>query len=216
MHGDALRAIELAGCSLVRPETEVAADLEKLHDMLVKWQRVQNLVSRETLEAFWDRHVADSLQVLKFLPKGAARVVDLGSGGGFPALPMAIALKGSDIEFVLVESNSRKVAFLRAVARELGLAATVLDKRIDEIVSRETGAVDVITARALASLEKLCAFAYPFWSENTRALFHKGREHVEEIAESGARWQFDVVIHPSVVDRSGVVLELTNLRPKIG
>lgn len=214
MHKQALEAIKSAGCSFLRQESEVVADLVRLQELLIKWQRVQNLVSRETLDSFWNRHVADSLQLLNYFPDNAATIVDLGSGGGFPALPLAIALKGSDAAFILVESNSRKVAFLRAVARELDLKVLVLDKRIDDIVSRETGVVDVITARALASLDKLCEFCFPLWSADTHALFHKGREHVEEIAESSARWHHDVVIHPSKLERTGVVLEMTYLRPK--
>lgn len=214
MSKQALEAIKLAGCSFSRPEQEVAADLELLHELLIKWQRVQNLVSRETMSSFWDRHVADSLQLLNYFPDNASTIVDLGSGGGFPALPLAIALKGTGAAFILVESNSRKVAFLRAVARELDLSVSVLDKRIGDIVSRETGVVDVITARALASLDKLCELCVPLWSTDTLALFHKGREHVEEIAESSARWHHDVVIHPSNLERTGVILEVTHLRPK--
>lgn len=214
MQAQALAALKLAGCTFSRPIDDVTADLVVLHGLLVKWQRVQNLVSRETLGQFWDRHVADSLQILNYLPDDTKTIVDLGSGGGFPALPMAIALKDTPTQFILVESNSRKVAFLRAVARELDLPVQILDKRIDEIVSRETGVVDVITARALADFDKLCGFSYPLWSPKTRALFHKGREYVEEVTESGACWSHDVIIHPSVVDRTGVVLELKNLRPK--
>lgn len=214
MQNQALKAIKAAGCTFSRSEMDVAADLEKLQELLIKWQRVQNLVSRETLDSFWDRHVADSLQLLNYFPDSAAIILDLGSGGGFPALPLAIALKDRDIDFILIESNSRKVAFLRAVARELQLKVRVFDKRIGDIVSRETGVVDVITARALASLDKLCDFCFPLWSDDTRALFHKGREHVEEIAESSARWHHDVVIHPSNLERTGVILEMTHLRPK--
>ncbi len=215
MHADALAALERAGCAVSDPD-RAAGDLVTLQQLLTKWQRVQNLVSRETLAGFWERHVADSLQVAPLFPAGTGHVLDLGSGGGFPALPVAIAFKDRDVRFTLVESNRRKVSFLRAVTRELGLAVTVVDKRIEAVVSRETDPVDVITARAVAALPALCGFSAPFWQAETRALFHKGREHVEEIAESAAHWHHDVVIHTSVVDRSGVILELTNLRPLAG
>lgn len=207
-------AIQLSGIVLTRPETDVVSDLVALHRLLEKWQRVQNLVSRETLADYWTRHVADSLQLAQYLPAGTKRICDLGSGGGFPALPLAIALKGSDAQFVLVESNGRKVAFLRAVARELNLPVNVLDKRIDSIVSRETGQVDVFTARALAPLSKLCAFIHPLWSPESRALFHKGREYVEECTESDAQWHCNMLKHASVVDPQSVVLEMTDLAPK--
>ncbi|MDB5586851.1 MAG: rsmG [Devosia sp.] len=199
---------------LSRPVYEVAADLESYARLLRKWQKVQNLVSRETLDAVWTRHFADSLQVLKLLRPTDRLIVDMGSGGGFPALPLAIALKGVLVKFVLVEPNGRKVSFLRTVARELGLAVTVESRRSNELDSRETGAVDVITARALASLNELCAMARPLFGPQTRAIFHKGREHLEELAESRLVWDHDVVILPSDTDPNGVLLELSNLSLK--
>jgi len=158
--------------------------------------------------------LADSLQVLKQLRQTDRLIVDLGSGGGFPALPLAIALKGRDIRFVLVEPNGRKVSFLRTVARELGLAVTVEPHRSNEIDSRETGPVDVVTARAVASLAQLCEMASPLFGPQTRAIFHKGREHLEELAESRLVWDHDVLIIPSDTDPNGVLLELSNLSLK--
>jgi 16S rRNA (guanine527-N7)-methyltransferase len=199
---------------LSRSANDVADDLESFSALLAKWQRVQNLVSRETLADIWNRHMADSLQALKLLTDRDNVILDLGSGGGMPALPMAIASKGSGRHFYLVEPNGRKVSFLRSVARELGLAVTVYDKRSDEIDSRETPVPDVITSRALASLPQLCAMAAPFFGPKTRAIFHKGREHVEELVEAGALWHFDVVVTGSDTDPQGVLLELKNLSLK--
>lgn len=193
---------------------EVARDLESFCGLLAKWQRVQNLVSRETLSEVWTRHIADSLQVLRLLHPTDQVILDLGSGGGLPAIPLAIVSKHTDRRLLLVEPNGRKVSFLRTVARELGLRVTVHDKRSDEIDSRETPPVNVITSRALASLPQLCAMAAPFFGPETRAIFHKGREHVEELAESGAVWHHDVVVHPSETDPKGVLLELSHLSLK--
>lgn len=197
-----------------RPIGEIAQDLESYAQLLRQWQKVQNLVSRETLDQVWTRHFADSLQALTLLTPEDRRFLDLGSGGGFPALPLAIASKGSDRHFTLVEPTSRKVSFLRTVAWELGLNVTVMGARIEAIDSRETGAVDVITSRALASLPVLCGWMAPFFGPKTRAILHKGREHVEELAETDARWSYDVVIRSSDTDASGVLLTLKNLREK--
>ena len=94
---------------------------------------------------------------------------------------------------MLVEPNQRKASFLSAAGRELGLILNVEARRADEIDSRETLLPDVVTSRALASLPALCVLSAPFFRSNTRALFHKGREHVEELEESRALWQFDVL-----------------------
>jgi 16S rRNA (guanine527-N7)-methyltransferase len=201
---------------LSRAPKEVAEDLELFSALLTKWQRVQNLVSRETLNDVWRRHIADSLQVLKLLGDQDNVILDLGSGGGMPAIPMAIGSKGFNRRFTLVEPNSRKVSFLRTVVRELGLPVAVVDKRSDEIDSRETFQPDVITSRALAPLTELCAMAAPFFGPKTRAIFHKGREHVDELAESSAVWHHDVVVTGSDTDPQGVLLELKNLSLKTG
>jgi 16S rRNA (guanine527-N7)-methyltransferase len=194
-----------------RPLAGVTADLESYAQLLAKWNAVQNLVSRETLATVWTRHFADSLQLLKLLGVDDGSFVDLGSGGGFPALPLAIASKNSDRSFRLVEPNARKVSFLRTVARQLNLKVVVEGRRADEIDSRETFP-DVITSRALAPLVELCRLAAPFFGPKTRALFHKGREHVEELEESAALWQHDVLVLKSDTDAAGVLLEIRNLR----
>lgn len=210
---NALAAIKASGCVTTRPLAELSRDLIAFEQMLIKWQKVQNLVAGNALADFWPRHVADSLQVTRYMPEGDYAVCDIGSGGGFPALPLAMALKDRDVQFHLVESNSRKVAFLRAVSREMGLKVTVHDSRIENFVSRETPRFALFTARALAPLTVLNGFIAPIWAQNSRALFLKGREHVEECAESGERWRHNVVIHNSQVDSAGVVLELMDLAP---
>ena len=192
----------------------VGRDLESYANLLRKWQAVQNLVSRETLDQVWTRHFADSLQVLPLLSENDQTFLDLGSGGGFPALPLAIANKGSSRKFVLVEPTSRKVSFLRTVARELDLNVVVHGRRCDDLDSRETGVPDVITSRALAALPQLCDWMAPFFGPKTRAILHKGRDHVEELAESGAHWHHDVLIKPSDTDPGGVILTVSNLRGK--
>ena len=197
-----------------RPVEAVGADLESYAKLLMKWQAVQNLVSRETLSQVWTRHFADSLQVLALTRPSDRQFLDFGSGGGFPAQPMAIGSKGSDRHFVLIEPTARKVSFLRTVARELDLNVTVIGRRSDQTDSRETGVPDIITSRALAAMPQLCAWMAPFFGPDTRALLHKGREHVEELAESGALWHHDVVLTKSNTDPSGVIVEMTNLRGK--
>jgi 16S rRNA (guanine527-N7)-methyltransferase len=197
-----------------RPLQQVVADLESYAQLLKKWQAVQNLVSRETLDSIWTRHFADSLQILPLLRDTDRQFLDLGSGGGFPALPLAIALRGPNHHFVLVEPTSRKVSFLRTVARELGLSVTVEGRRSEEIDSRETPAADVITSRALAPLPLLCSWMAPFWAPNSRAILHKGREHVEETVKAATHWEFNVVVSQSDTDANGVLLTMTDLRAK--
>jgi 16S rRNA (guanine527-N7)-methyltransferase len=198
---------------LSRPLPSVAEDLESFAALLAKWNRAQNLVSRETVNSVWIRHVADSLQVLRYLRDTDRTVLDLGSGGGFPAIPLAIASKGRR-DVILVEPTAKKASFLRAVSREVALGLRVENRRAEEIAPAELPPIDVITSRALAPLVELCRLAAPFYGHGTRAILHKGREHVDELAESDAVWHRDVLVHPSDTDPQGVLLELSNLRLK--
>lgn len=205
--------------SFVRGEAAVRQDLESFSALLRKWNAVQNLVSRETEGALWSRHVLDSLQVLPLLQSNDASFLDVGSGGGLPAIPLAIALKGGAAHFTLVEPIGKKVAFLRQVIRELGLAATVHAGRTDNFDSRETSSgtpqrFDVITSRALAALPLLLELIHPFFGPETRAILHKGKDHAVEVEESRLAWDFDVVIIGSATDEAGVLLQISNLRRK--
>jgi 16S rRNA (guanine527-N7)-methyltransferase len=201
-----------------RPAAQVQHDLESFAALLLKWNAVQNLVSRETEKSVWDRHIVDSLQVLPLLaPKLGARltVMDVGSGGGMPAIPMAIALKGTGAQSTLIEPITKKVAFLRTAIRELDLPAKVHAGRIETIDSRETSP-SLITSRALADLKTLFGLIHPFFGAETVAILHKGKDHAVELAESRLAWDFDVVLTNSSTDDRGVLLRVTNLRPKTG
>lgn len=193
---------------LTRSPSEVARELESFATLLVKWNRAQNLVSRETLPHLWTRHIADSLQLLPLMGLEARTVLDLGSGGGLPAVPLAIATAGR-ATFILTEPVSKKASFLKAVSRELGLNLTVEAQRAEAL--QEVPAPDVVTSRALAALPDLLDLAEHFFAQHTRGLFLKGREHVDEVAETRARWRFDVVIHPSRTETGAAVLEISNL-----
>lgn len=187
-------------------------DLERYAALLRKWNAVQNLVSRETIDQLWPRHIDDSLQLMKFVRAGDTDVLDLGSGGGFPSIPMAIASRETERRFTLVEPVGKKAAFLKTVARELELPITVFALRAEQIDSRET--YPLITSRALAELGKLLEMAQPFHAPSGHLLLPKGRNYRQELDAAAANFHFDVVVHPSESDAEGVILEITNLRAK--
>jgi len=188
------------------------ADLERFAALLRKWNAVQNLVSRETVDELWPRHIGDSLQLMKFVRETDRRIIDLGSGGGFPAIPMAIASRETERRFTLVEPIAKKASFLRAVARDLQLPVAVEAKRAEQIDSRET--FDLVTSRALAALPVLCGYAEALMAHNGHALLLKGRNYRQELDAAAAKFHFDVVVHASESGAEGVILEITNLRVK--
>jgi 16S rRNA (guanine527-N7)-methyltransferase len=179
--------------------------------LVAKWQKSQNLVAPTTLPHIWHRHVADSAQAQALLPQ-ARRWVDLGSGAGFPGLVTAILLAETAGAAVhLVESNKGKAAFLRTVARETGAPAIVHDQRIEEFVGGFVEPVDAVSARALASLDRLCAWAAPLVARGAVAVFHKGQDFGAELKEATLSWALDLIEHQSKTDPTGRLIEIRKI-----
>jgi 16S rRNA (guanine527-N7)-methyltransferase len=184
--------------------------LQAFEQLFLKWNRRINLVAGSTEGDLWRRHVLDSVQLARLEPR-ATRWVDIGSGGGFPGLVLAFVLaeRGGSID--LIESNRKKAAFLQTAVGAFGLPARVIAQRIDASYALAP-TPDVVTARALASLQELLELAAPWLLSGARALFHKGRDYRQEIEESAHRWRFDLVEHRSLIDSDSVVLDIRNLR----
>jgi 16S rRNA (guanine527-N7)-methyltransferase len=190
------------------------ARLETYVALLVKWQKVHNLVSAATLDEVWSRHVLDSAQLLALVPD-ARRWIDLGSGAGFPGMVIAILLAETDgAHITLVESNAKKCAFLRAVARETNAPVDVACERIESFAQRHHDGVDVISARALASFADLCALAAPMMGEDTALLLLKGQDIVHEEQEASKYWGYDLNLTKSVTDPGGRIVTVRNLKGK--
>ena len=192
---------------------ETLERLETYAACLREWNRAINLVSPATIEHLWQRHFADSAQLIAYATDSHA-LLDLGSGAGFPGLTLAILLRDqNDVNVQLIESNGKKCAFLRHVARQTGTPVEIVEARIETLADKPTlKPVDCITARALAPLGKLLGYAAPLFAENTKALFLKGRESKREIDEAASEWSFHVELHQSRTDPEGQIVEISNLK----
>ncbi len=192
--------------------------LESYARLLNQWQAKINLVAPGTLATVWHRHFADSAQLVRLAPADAKTWLDLGSGAGFPGLVAAVLLaETGDCRVTLCESDTRKAAFLADVKRKLGLAVDIMPTRIEiDSTHASVGRVDVVSARALAPLQRLVPLAAPYFHEQTVGLFLKGREADREIAEAAKAWTFDFELKPSVTDREGRVAVIRNPVAKRG
>jgi 16S rRNA (guanine527-N7)-methyltransferase len=174
--------------------------------MLDKWNRRINLVGRRTMPEVWQRHIADSLQLLPLASAQVRRWADLGSGAGFPGVVIAIvaAEQRPGLQVSLIESDVRKAAFLVAALRETGVQATVIAERAESVPPQ---LADVVSARALAPLAALIPLVARHLGPDGVALLPKGAGVEAELAEALASWRFEVQKHPSATDPRGVVLE---------
>ena len=196
---------------------ETMERLETYAALLAKWQETINLVAPSTLDDIWHRHFADSAQLLRLAPENARTWVDLGSGAGFPGLLLAIMLAETSPEskVTLIESDSRKCAFLREVARQTAVPVDIVAERIETAANRSRfDSVDVVTARALAPLERLFAYMVPIFSSKSKALLLKGKASEDEIEQAGRTWKFHVERRRSLTEPEASVLVISDLKAK--
>lgn len=188
---------------------ETRERLEVYAALLRRWQGAINLVARSTLDDAWTRHILDSAQLFPLLPPDTETLVDLGSGAGFPGLVLAIL---GVPKVHLVESDARKAAFLREVARATDTPVDVHVTRIERMTAIPA---DVVTARALASLTDLIGYARPFLKDSGVALFLKGRQVGEELTEAAKHWTMRVERFDSMTEDtsglSGTILRLGDI-----
>jgi 16S rRNA (guanine527-N7)-methyltransferase len=202
--------------SLTPVSRETSERLDRFVELLLTWQRTTNLIAPSTIPHLWTRHVADSLQLLALAP-GARVWIDLGSGGGFPGLVIACAIAGTPGALVhLVESNTKKAAFLREAQRVTGAPATIHAERIEAFAARFEGPVDVVTARAVAPLDALLEQSHPLLGKSHAiGLFPKGQNAELELGEASKTWNIKVNLVPSRTEPAGrivVVQELVRSR----
>ena len=194
---------------------ETLERLETYEALLKQWQRTINLVAPSTLSDIWHRHFADSAQLLALAP-GAERWLDLGSGAGFPGLVLAILLaERGHGRVTLIESDTRKAAFLAEVARRVGVAVDIQGTRIEKSATQaKLGPVDVIAARALAPLPRLLELSAPYFSGPTMGLFLKGREVEAEVEAARQLWDFEPELRQSLTAISGRIVVIRALKAK--
>lgn len=190
---------------------ETLARLQEMDRVLMDWSARHNLIARSTIETRWFRHYLDSAQIAPLLPEGIKRLVDLGSGGGFPGLVLAAILAEKNVHVTLIESTGKKAAFLAAAGEAMGLSnLRVIPARIESV--KLPSPPDAVTARALARLDKLLGYIHGIQGKTTRAFLLKGQDVEVELTEAAKSWHMDVKRHKSLTSSDATLLEISGLR----
>lgn len=184
---------------------ETSERLARFEALIRKWNPAINLVARSTLDDLRTRHFLDSAQIFDLAPITVRHWVDIGSGGGFPGMIVAIlaADERPDLSVTLVESDRRKAAFLASAARELEVSVNVVPARAEAIPPLQA---DILSARAVAPLDMLLAHAGRHLSPGGTAIFPKGANHRAELDQALEHWMFSYQKVPSKTDAAGVIL----------
>lgn len=184
---------------------ETLGRLEAYASLLETWNTRVNLIARGDVPQIWERHIADSLQLLPYITGNPEGAIDVGSGAGLPAIPLAIA---SGVPFSLIESDRRKAAFLREAARATAAPIHVFATRAE---SARLPPKPLVTARALAPLTTLLALAEPFLAPAGVCLFPKGARVDDELTAAAQQWHMRVERFPSRTDSSGTILRISEI-----
>ena len=185
---------------------ETSERLDAIILTLDAWRTRSNLIGPKEWPQIWTRHVADSFQIVDHIPD-AAKVVDFGSGAGFPGLMIAAARPQGHV--TLMESVGKKCAFLRAATEAAGLPASVYQGRIEDAPESRA---DIVTARAFAPMPRLLEFASPWMKKGATGVFLKGERWKDELTEARKTWDFAYEAIPSRTGGSGVILIVRELK----
>jgi 16S rRNA (guanine527-N7)-methyltransferase len=187
--------------------SQLARDrLSRFITLLIRWNATIKLVSHQDIHHLWTRHIDDALQLVPHMPPAVTHAVDLGSGGGLPGLVLALA---TGVRFDLIESDSRKAAFLQEAITITNAPATVHARRIEDVALESRM---LLTARALAPLPRLLALSQPFLAEGGICLFPKGERADDEIADARQDWIMELHQIPSRTSPAGRILRVSALR----
>ena len=195
----------------LRLSSFVVEKLDEYVSLLEAEQERMNLIGASTLPNIWIRHILDSAQLFQIFRSSDETILDLGSGAGFPALVLAAMDEKKSYTFHLTESEGRKVDFLNKVIERCDLKAVVHNERIEQMKRFDT---DMITARALAPLDKLIKYAFPFFGSKTRCLFMKGAKAKEELETALKKYKFRMEKIQSVTSDEGTILLLSEVKKK--
>ena len=190
---------------------ETIVKLSIFRDFLLKENQKTNLIAKSQKDKIWMRHIHDSLRILALLEgKEPINILDIGSGGGFPGIPLAIATKNLDIQYTLIESIKKKSAFLESASKLLDLSnVKVINKRVENLKNVE---FDIITCRALAKLTQIFNYSHHLTKQNTIFLLHKGINIVDEINEATKCWFFDYELIENKLELKSYILKIIGLK----
>jgi 16S rRNA (guanine527-N7)-methyltransferase len=205
---DRLREDRRRCLDLVPVSRETAERFDIYVELLARWLKKGNLIAGATLASVWTRHVADCAQLLLICPR-TIRWLDIGSGAGFPGMVLAIQLAdvpGAEVH--CVDSDQRKCAFLREVARATCSPAVVYAARVQSLHRSVLGAIDGVTARAVAPLSETLDMADGWLKAGAVGVFPRGQSVAMQLEELETQSNYKLEIVPSVVDSRTALLRV--------
>lgn len=187
---------------------EASKKIQEYKNLLIKWNKTINLVSSKTLDDILERHILDSIQLLNYIKNKDIVIIDIGSGGGFPGIILSI---GGIKKITLIESDSRKAAFLLQASKISSNRVEVKNTRVEDVVNSEC---DILTSRAFSDLNSIFNYTNNIKVKD-KYLLHKGRSYKQEIQNAKKHWLFKINVHDSITSKQGKILEIEDVISRI-
>ena len=187
---------------------ETQQKLDSYESLLLNWNKKINLIGYETRKNIWERHFLDSAQLFYYIPKGVKKILDIGSGAGFPGLILSVlGVKG----IILLDKSSKKCIFLKELSRSLNISIKIECFSVEKFFH---STVDVIVSRAFSSLSKLLNVSYPFLFSKTLVLCMKGKNYYKELEDARKKWTFYVKLLASQTNCYSKIIQLHSINKK--
>ena len=170
-----------------------------------KYNKHTNIIGKSTLVHPWNSHVSDSIQICKLINNKQSSVLDMGTGAGIPGLILAV---NDFTEVSLIDSNLKKIKFVKRVCSNLDIKVKIYHQRIESLINIK---FDYLISRALAKLSKLFFYSQKLLDNNTIMIFLKGEHAKDEINEASKCWKFHHELHRSISDKRGNIVVIRNL-----
>tara|TARA_B100002019_G_scaffold251069_1_gene231292 strand:- start:256 stop:885 length:630 start_codon:yes stop_codon:yes gene_type:complete len=187
---------------------ETISKLEIYADCLIEWQSKFNLIGKSTINSLWHRHILDSIQLVSTIPEDFQSLMDIGTGAGLPGFILAIYYNQLGKDIYLVDSNKKKCTFLDYVATRCNVDVKIYAERLQDLAVQDSFKVDVITARAFASIDNIMSLSRPYTHKKTKYLLQKGVNAKSELTNAKISSKLRVEFINSVTQENSYILNI--------
>jgi len=187
---------------------ETISKLEIYADCLIEWQSKFNLIGKSTINSLWHRHILDSIQLVSTIPEDFQSLMDIGTGAGLPGFILAIYYNELGKDIYLVDSNKKKCTFLDYVATRCNVDVKIYAERLQDLAVQDSFKVDVITARAFASIDNIMFLSRPYAHKKTKYLLQKGVNAKSELTNAKISSKLRVEFINSVTQENSYILNI--------
>ena len=187
---------------------ETISKLEIYAECLIEWQSKFNLIGKSTINSLWHRHILDSIQLVSAIPEDFQSLMDIGTGAGLPGFILAIYYNQLGKDIYLVDSNKKKCTFLDYVATRCNVDVKIYAERLQDLAVKDSFKVDVITARAFASIDNIMSLSRPYSHKKTKYLLQKGVNAKSELTNAKISSKLRVEFINSVTQENSYILNI--------